>query len=52
MLRWRPALLYNAACAVTFLAFRADREPEERWCGRTLAEDLHWSKLAIARVTD
>jgi hypothetical protein len=40
--------LYNAACAVTFLAYRAGHAPEERWCGRTLAEDLSWSSEAIA----
>ena len=43
-------LLYNAACAVTFLAYRAGTQPEERSCGRTLAEDLQWSRLAIARA--
>jgi len=43
-------LLYNAACAVTFLAYRAGAKPEERSCGRTLAEDLRWSRLAIARA--
>jgi Phosphotransferase enzyme family len=43
-------LLYNAACAVTFLANRAGTEPEDRSCGRTLAQDLHWSKHAIAKV--
>ena len=43
-------LLYNAACAVTFLAYRAGTRPEERSCGRTLAEDLRWSRLAIARA--
>ena len=42
--------LYNAACAVTYLAYRADTAPEERSCGRTLAEDLRWSKSAIAKV--
>jgi hypothetical protein len=45
-------LLYNAACAVTFLAFRAGHAAAERWCGRTLAEDLDWSTRAIARVLD
>jgi hypothetical protein len=45
-------LLYNAACAVTFLADRAGTEPEERSSGRTLAEDLRWSKHAIARALD
>ena len=43
-------LLYNAACAVTFLAYRAGTKAEERSCGRTLAEDLRWSRLAIARA--
>jgi hypothetical protein len=43
-------LLYNAACAITFLAYRAGTDPEERPCGRTLAEDLRWSRKAIARV--
>ena len=41
-------LLYNAACALTYLAFRAGKQPEERSCGRTLAEDLRWSRGAIA----
>ena len=43
-------LLYNAACAVTFLAYRAGTNPEDRSCGRTLAEDLKWSEHAIARA--
>ena len=43
-------LLYNAACAVSYLAYRAGKRPEERWCGRTLAEDSRWSELAIARA--
>lgn len=42
--------LYNAACAVTFLAFRAGHGAGERWCGRTLAEDVQWSKEAIAKA--
>jgi aminoglycoside phosphotransferase (APT) family kinase protein len=44
--------LYNAACAITFLAFRVGIEAEECWCGRTLAEDLQWSQHAIAKVLD
>jgi aminoglycoside phosphotransferase (APT) family kinase protein len=44
--------LYNAACAITFLAFRVGIKAEERWCGRTLAEDLQWSKHAVAKVLD
>jgi aminoglycoside phosphotransferase (APT) family kinase protein len=43
-------ILYNAACAITFLAYRAGTAPEERSCGRTLVEDLRWSKQAIARA--
>jgi hypothetical protein len=43
-------LLYNAACAVTFLAFRAGIAPDTRWCGRTLAEDVRWSQHAIANA--
>jgi aminoglycoside phosphotransferase (APT) family kinase protein len=43
-------LLYNAACAIGYLAFRAGVPPEERWCGRTLAEDLEWTRSAIALV--
>ena len=43
-------LLYNAVCALSFLAFRAGHRADERWCGRTLHEDLRWSKLAIGRV--
>ena len=49
-IRRERALLYNAACAVTFLAYRAGHAPGERWCGRTLAEDLEWSTGAIARA--
>lgn len=43
-------LLYNAACAISYLAFRAGVPPEQTWCGRNLAEDLHWTRHAIARV--
>lgn len=43
-------LLYNAACAITFLAFRVGVKAEQRWCGRTLAEDLQWSEHAIGKV--
>lgn len=44
-------LLYNAACAICYLAFRDGAAPEERPAGRTLAEDLRWVQLAIARVS-
>jgi Ser/Thr protein kinase RdoA (MazF antagonist) len=43
-------LLYNAACAVTFLAFRAGISPDARWCGRTLAEDVRWSQHAVTNA--
>jgi aminoglycoside phosphotransferase (APT) family kinase protein len=46
-------LLYNAACAVGFLAYRAALSEvvpaEARSCGRTLAEDLRWTRHALAR---
>ena len=42
--------LYNAACAVSFLAFRLGTPPEQRSCGRTLAEDLSWVRGALARL--
>ena len=44
--------LYNAACAITFLAYRAGTEPQDRSCGRTLTEDVRWSVQAIARALD
>ncbi|HMI90241.1 MAG TPA: hypothetical protein VK509_02705, partial [Polyangiales bacterium] len=43
-------LLYNAGCALSFLASRVGTRPEEHWCGRTLAEDLRWSRMAMARL--
>jgi hypothetical protein len=43
--------LYNAACAITFLAFRVGVPPEQKSCGRTLAEDLRWVRAALARLT-
>ena len=45
-------LLYNAACAIAFLAFRAGSAPGDRPCGRTLPEDLRWSRNAIGLVLD
>jgi aminoglycoside phosphotransferase (APT) family kinase protein len=42
--------LYNAACALSFLAFRAGKAAKEYWCGRTLEEDLQWSTHAVANV--
>jgi hypothetical protein len=43
--------LYNAVCAITFLAFRVGVPPEQESCGRTLAEDLRWVRAALARLT-
>jgi aminoglycoside phosphotransferase (APT) family kinase protein len=42
--------LLNAASAVGFLAFRAGFPADERPAGRTLAEDLHWTRLALERA--
>lgn len=42
--------LHNAAMAVTYLAFRDGIPADESWCGRTLAEDLGWTRTAIARL--
>jgi hypothetical protein len=49
-LRRERVRLYNAACAVSFLAFRLGTPPEQRSCGRTLAEDLNWVRCALARL--
>jgi hypothetical protein len=47
----RPRIrLYNALCAISFLAYRRGVPPEARSCGRTLAEDLHWVRGALARL--
>lgn len=47
----RPRIrLYNAACAIGFLAFRRGVPADERWCGRTLTEDLAWVRGALARL--
>ena len=42
--------LLNAACAVAFLAYRAGSAPDEAPAGRTLAEDLRWTSMALARA--
>lgn len=42
--------LYHAACALSYLAFRVGHTPEEDWCGRTLEEDLKWSKGAVGNI--
>jgi len=43
--------LYNAACAIGYLAFRSGTPPEQKSCGRTLAEDLCWVQTALSRLT-
>jgi aminoglycoside phosphotransferase (APT) family kinase protein len=43
-------LLYNAACAISFLGFRAGTAPDQRSAGRTLEEDVRWVSKAIERV--
>lgn len=42
--------LLNAAAAVAFLALRGDAGPEEKPAGRTLAEDLRWTRMALERA--
>jgi hypothetical protein len=42
--------LYNAACAITYLAFRAGVPPEQKSCGRNLAEDMRWVRTALAKL--
>jgi hypothetical protein len=42
--------LYNAACAINYLAFRSGTSPDQKSCGRTLAEDLRWIREALGRL--
>jgi hypothetical protein len=42
--------LYNAACAIGYLAFRAGVRPEEKSCGRTLPEDLRWVHATLEKL--
>jgi aminoglycoside phosphotransferase (APT) family kinase protein len=44
--------LYNAACSISFLAFRMGTPPHQKSCGRTLAEDLKWVHSASRRSHD
>ena len=44
-------LLYNAVCAASFLASRRGVPAEQKWCGRTLAEDLGWVRNALDRAS-
>jgi aminoglycoside phosphotransferase (APT) family kinase protein len=41
--------LYNAACAISYLAFRVATPPQAKSCGRTLAEDLRWVRTALTK---
>jgi hypothetical protein len=43
-------LLYNAVCAFSYLAYRLGTLPDEDSCGRTLAEDIDWTRRAIRAV--
>lgn len=43
-------LLLNAVAAIGFLAFRYGHPPEEAWCGRTLEEDLAWTRAALVHA--
>ena len=42
--------LYNAVCALSFLALRRGVPADERSCGRTLDEDLRWANHALAQL--
>jgi hypothetical protein len=48
----RRVLLYNAACAIGFMAYRHGIPPDQNWCGRTLEGDLEWTIGAMARVNE
>ena len=42
--------LYNATCAISYLAFRSGTPADQKSCGRTLAEDLRWVCAALAKL--
>jgi aminoglycoside phosphotransferase (APT) family kinase protein len=42
--------LYNAACAISYLAFRLGTAADQKSCGRTLAEDLRWVRAALSNL--
>ena len=44
--------LYNAACAISYLALRAGTPPEQKSCGRILAEDIRWVHTALSNLKD
>lgn len=39
--------LYNAACAISYLAFRMGTPPHQKSCGRTHVEDVEWVRTAL-----
>ena len=41
---------YNAVCAASFLASRLGVPAGQKWCGRTLAEDVRWVRHALDHV--
>jgi Phosphotransferase enzyme family len=43
--------LYNAACAISFLALRVTVPADQKSCGRTLTEDIRWVRVALSKVT-
>jgi aminoglycoside phosphotransferase (APT) family kinase protein len=43
-------LVYNAVSAITFLAYRTGIPAHQLWCGRTLNDDLAWTRLAIDKA--
>lgn len=43
-------LLYNAVWAISFLAYRDGVSPDTLWCGRTLTEDLAWTRRALSAL--
>src|SRR4029453_10478068 len=49
-LRRERIRLYNAACAIGFLAYRSGVPPDREWCGRTLEGDLKWVRGAMAHL--
>lgn len=42
--------LYNAACAISYLAFRLGVSADAKSCGRTLAEDVQWVRSAVSKL--
>jgi len=42
--------LYNATCAISYLAFRSGTPADQKSCGRTLVEDLRWVCAALAKL--